>query len=163
MSERLSAQAERFYEVFSDLVRSYQFRDRNSITCHGVSVSQCYVLQAVAKEGALATTRLARMLHLDVSTMTRIVDSLATAGLVERVADTRDRRVRLVRTTRQGRAQLSRIRADLLREYRDVLQEVPAGSREAVIGAISRILDAFRTRTARACAAGSSGAGSAEG
>lgn len=151
MPDRLSAQAERFYEALSALVRAYQFRDRNSVTCHGLSVSQCYSLETLGREGPLPMSRLSGLLHLDVSTTTRVVDQLVSEELAVRVEDPHDRRVRRVRVTRRGRARLAKIRADLVREYRDLLEEVPAGSRDAVIETVSRLLAAFKSRAQRGC------------
>jgi hypothetical protein len=39
------------YAALSDLVRLYQFRDRDTICCHDISVTQCYALQALARGG----------------------------------------------------------------------------------------------------------------
>jgi hypothetical protein len=37
--------AETFHAALSELVRVYQFRDRDRICCHDVSVTQCYALE----------------------------------------------------------------------------------------------------------------------
>jgi len=146
MATPLSQQAERFHGLFAELLRRYQFRDRDRICCHGLSVSQCYALQAVETQGALAMRALAAHLHLEMSTMTRVVDHLVANKLVTRVADAKDRRVCRVRITRAGRTLASRIRAELIAEYEHVLREVPVRSREAVIEAISLLLTAFKER-----------------
>ncbi|MHC4974208.1 MAG: MarR family winged helix-turn-helix transcriptional regulator [Planctomycetota bacterium] len=145
MAESLNNQAERFHEVFVELVRRYQFRDRDRICCHGLSVSQCYALQAVETQ-PLAMRALAGQLHLEMSTMTRVVDHLVANKLVTRVADRKDRRVRRVQITRAGRTLASRIRGELLAEYEQVLREIPVQSREAVIQAVSLLLTAFKER-----------------
>jgi len=44
---RLQQQTDRFYGAFAELVRAYQFRDRESVCCHGLSVVQCYALEAL--------------------------------------------------------------------------------------------------------------------
>jgi len=53
------------FGALSDLVRVYQFRDRDRICCYDVSVTQCYALEALARRSAmtlndLATARSAR-------------------------------------------------------------------------------------------------------
>ncbi len=62
-----------------ELLRKFQMRDRNEITCCGVSVSQCYTLDLLAGDGEMSMVQLARKMFLDKSTMTRVVD-----GLIER-------------------------------------------------------------------------------
>jgi len=147
----LRRQAERLYRVFSDLVRGYQFRDREQICCHGLSVSQCYALEALdaAEPGApnsMMMGELASRLHLKISTMTRLVDQLVAADLVTRVADPRDRRICRVRISRKGKALVSRVRAELVKEHELVLGQIAPASREAVIRAMSLLGTAFRER-----------------
>ncbi len=94
MGKRLHRQAGQLHEVFAELVRRYQFRDRDSIVCHGISVSQCYSLDALWRSGSLTMGELAAELALEISTMTRIVDHLVEVGLADRQEDPADRRVR---------------------------------------------------------------------
>jgi DNA-binding MarR family transcriptional regulator len=152
-------QARRLYEVFSALVRAYQFRDRDQVACHGLSVSQCYALEWLANQGPATMGVLARRMHLDLSTMTRVVDHLVQARLAERLADPHDRRICRVQITRRGQQHVDRIRADLVAEHKQVLAHVAPESREAVIEAVSRLLDAFLQRQAGMSGAGASEAG----
>ncbi len=149
MPGSLHRQAERLYRVFVDLVRAYQFRDREEICCHGLSVSQCYTLEALDMHGPMPMGELAGRLHLEISTMTRIVDYLVTNKFATRVTDADDRRVCRVQIGRKGRSLAARIRAELVKEHELVLREVPRESREAVILAMSHLLSAFEARQAR--------------
>lgn len=149
MSRSLPRQAEQLYRVFAELVRRYQFRDRDQICCHGLSVSQCYALEALDGHEPMAMGELAEHLQVDISTMTRIVDHLVADKLVVRSADAKDRRVCRVQIARKGLSLMSRIRADLVKEYQLVLREIPPESREAVITAMSNLLSAFKERQQR--------------
>jgi DNA-binding MarR family transcriptional regulator len=146
MSAPSGRQAERLYRVFAELVRGYQFRDREGICCHGLSVSQCYTLEALESQGPATMSELAGRMFLELSSMTRIVDFLVANKLARRSADARDRRVCRVQITRQGRSLVSRIRAELVNEHELMLREIPAESREAVISAMSHLLAAFKQR-----------------
>ncbi|MHC4082106.1 MAG: MarR family winged helix-turn-helix transcriptional regulator [Planctomycetota bacterium] len=153
MSPALTRQAERLYQVFAELVRGYQLRDREGICCHGLSVSQCYTLEALEAHGPATMGELASRMFLELSSMTRIVDRLVADKLASRAADPTDRRVCRVQITRQGRALVSRVRSELIREQELMLREIPAGSREAVISAMSHLLSAFKQRQQRRCEA----------
>jgi DNA-binding MarR family transcriptional regulator len=157
MADSLGGQAERLYGVFAELVRRYQFRDREEICCHGLSVSQCHTLEALYTRGPLTMGELAGDLHLEISTMTRVVDYLVANRLASRAPDSKDRRICRVRIDRKGRALISRIRDELIKEHEAVLREIPAASREAVISAMSHLLAAFTERQRRACTAPSGG------
>ena len=149
MSTPLRQQAQRLYKVLTELVRRYQFRDREEICCHGLSVSQCYALSALEQQGPMSMGELAEHLHLEISTMTRIVDYLVSNKLATRVADARDRRICRVRISRKGEGRVAKIHAELIKEYEAVLREVPPESREAVVLAISHLLSAFKERQRR--------------
>jgi DNA-binding MarR family transcriptional regulator len=148
MTKLLRTQGERLYDVFAELVRAYQFRDRDQTCCRGLSVSQCYALETLLSNGPTTMSELARTLYLEASTVTRIIDRLVDADLVERTASDSDRRVCRVAVTDAGRRLVLRIRDDLIDEHVWVLQQVPTKSREAVITALDHLLDAFRTRQA---------------
>ncbi len=146
MSTTLKRQADRLYQVFAELVRGYQFRDREGICCHGLSVSQCYSLEAVYMHGPMTMGELAAYLYLELSTVTRIVDSLVAKGLASRAEDAKDRRVCRVQLTRKGRSLVSKIRGELVKEHEAVLRRISPVSREAVISAMSHLLSAFTER-----------------
>jgi MarR family transcriptional regulator, 2-MHQ and catechol-resistance regulon repressor len=146
MAEPLARQARRLHDVFSELIRRYQFRDRDQVVCHGLSISQCYALQTLAQQRSLTTGELAEHLCLKISTLTRVVDHLVRTGLATRAGDASDRRICRVEITQRGRALVASIRKELVQEYAGVLRTVPAESRAAVIEALSSLLTAFKAR-----------------
>ena len=72
----LEQNAAALHAAVSDLVRVYQFRDRDRICCHDISVTQCYALEAVAEHGPLRLGALAERMFLDKSTTSRVVATL---------------------------------------------------------------------------------------
>lgn len=48
----------------ADLVRVYQFRDRDRICCHDISVTQCYALETLVEHGSMRLSALAERLFL---------------------------------------------------------------------------------------------------
>lgn len=146
MANSLRTQGERLHKVFAELVRAYQFRDREQVCCWGLSISQCYALEALFDQGPMTMSELARTLFLEASTATRIIDRLVEADLVERTTSDRDRRKCMVGVTETGQRLVGQIRKDLVEEHVEVLRQVPAESREAVIAALARMLEAFRAR-----------------
>lgn len=146
MSGSVRRQAERLYGAFSELARRYSFRDRDQICCYGLSVSQCYTLEALASGEPKSMGELAAHLCLKISSVTRVVDHLVEQGFARREADASDRRVCRVRISSKGRALVAKINGELVAEYEQVLRNVPAESREAVIQAVSELLGAFEKR-----------------
>ncbi len=137
MSNKLDEQAEMLHRAVSDLIRRYQFRDRREICCHGISVSQCYALTALAEKGQLTMGNLSAHMQLTVSTMTRVVDQLVKKEYVERCIDPEDRRVCCVQLTRGGRALVEQINGELLAVEKGVLEQIDPAARAGVVQAIA--------------------------
>src|SRR5688572_24213241 len=110
----LAADARALNDAVSDLVRIYQFRDRDRICCYDISVTQCYALEALVERGALRSSALSEVLMLDRSTTTRVIDALVRKGYVVRSVDVEDRRAVSLRATAAGQRLLSRIQAGLI-------------------------------------------------
>src|SRR5262249_23738401 len=72
--------AEDFFWAKMRLLRTYQFRDRDSLTYFGVSATQCYVLAAVIRAGELNVQQLCNELAFEKSTATRVLDGLVEPG-----------------------------------------------------------------------------------
>lgn len=139
MLEPLQHQAEMLHQAVTELVQLYQCRDRQEICCYGISVSQCYTLQALEAHGQRTMGALAQQIQVTVSTMTRIVDQLVARELVQRWFDTADRRVCRVAITPQGQALLRTIRDELLAMEKEVLEKIPPAARETVIVALQEL------------------------
>lgn len=137
-----------FNRAMAELVKRYQFRDRNETVAHGLSVSQAYALRALAERGPLAMGDLAGELRLSVSAATRVVDPLVARRLVRRAFGHEDRRVRVATLTAAGEQLWSRLEEELLAIDRRVLEGLSARERAAVIrviDALGRETDAWRS------------------
>ncbi len=76
----------------------------------GLSPAQASALASVSRHGSPTLGELAAIEQVQPPTMTRIVASLAEAGMVTRVADPNDRRSARVRSTPAGERTLERMR-----------------------------------------------------
>ena len=128
----------------------YQFRDRDCICCHDVSVTQCYALDALVRRELMTLNELAAALSLDKSTASRVVATLERKGYVARATHPRDRRAVLLTATTAGRRLVERIVGELVEEKKRLLAEFPDEVREAAAELIQRLTAA--SRGAAACA-----------
>jgi MarR family transcriptional regulator, 2-MHQ and catechol-resistance regulon repressor len=149
----------------ADLVRVYQFRDRDRICCHDVSVTQCYALETLVEHGPMRLNALAQRLFLDKSTTSRVVRTLVRKGYVEQRTDASDGRATTVSVTRQGQRLCARITGDLVEQQRQLLQDLDQDVRTAVVTVLQRLARAaderFRAGSSSAaacCAPSPSGA-----
>jgi DNA-binding MarR family transcriptional regulator len=163
--ERLEADTVELNRALTELVRVYQFRDRDRICCYDVSVSQCYALEAIVLEGPLGLNELAARLYLDKSTASRVVDALEKKGYAERRARPEDRRALRLVATEAGRELYARIQGDILAQERELLAEFSPEVRQSMaklIGQLARAAAARVDTTGGACctrALSGSGAG----
>jgi len=142
----LESDARALHRTLEDLIRLIQFRDRDRICCHDVSVSQCYALETLVAGGPMRLNELAGRLYLDKSTASRVVDGLVAKGAVERTRHPEDGRAVLLAVTPAGRALFERIEADLLAEVRAVLVELDPEVRRATIRLIQQLVRAAEGR-----------------
>ncbi len=149
----LDADALVLHRVLSDLVRMFQFRDRDRICCHDVSVTQCYALEALAAGGEQTLNELAAELYLDKSTASRVVDALVAKGYAERRPHPEDGRALRISATRTGCRLYETIDADLLAEVRVVVSGFPPSTRQAMAEMLHRLLRAAAPRLVRGGAA----------
>ncbi|MBL8298858.1 MAG: MarR family transcriptional regulator [Rhodanobacteraceae bacterium] len=143
---RLAADAEALTAALADLVRVYQFRDRDRICCYDISVTQCYALEALAGQGPMRSQTLAALLLLDKSTTTRVVDALERKGYVVRRADEADARAVSLCITASGRALYDTINRGLVTQQAEMLADLDPQTRASVIDVIRRLAQAAQAR-----------------
>ena len=100
--ESLNKETKEFHDTIISLIKKYQFRDRNEITCYGISVSQCYILETLYSSGSMTMKELAKSMHLAISTITRLIDQLENKRYVVREHNPNDLRERRLRLTKDG-------------------------------------------------------------
>ena len=130
----------------SELVRVYQFRDRDRICCHDVSVTQCHALEALVEHGPTRLNALAERLFLDKSTTSRVVSTLVKKRYVEQRADAADGRATTLQVTTSGRRLYERIIGDLVDQQKQVLQDLDPEVRKGVVSVIRRLARAADAR-----------------
>lgn len=134
----LNTQVKKFHEQIVTLVKKYQFRDRNQIICCGVSVSQCYILEAL-QDGGLAMNELADKMHLQISTVTRVVEQLVQKGFVVREEDSDDRRKRTITLTESGKMMYQSIWQNIYKSESMILQQFPEEHRPMLIDFLKKL------------------------
>jgi DNA-binding MarR family transcriptional regulator len=137
------------YAALTDLVRVYQFRDRNLICCHDVSVTQCYAIDALVRGGPMTLGSLASTLMLDKSTTSRVVETLDRKGYVKRTTHPSDARAVQLSASARGRSLHETIQRELLDEERAVIESLPADVRRATVGVVRELAKVAAKRIGR--------------
>ena len=99
----------------------------------GLTGPQRLALRLVGRFPGLPAGRLARLMHLHASTVTGILQRLATRGLLEKGAAAADRRRVVLRLTRDGLEMLARPHPTIESTIAAALAERPSGERKATL------------------------------
>ena len=145
-AENLHRDAVALQAAVAELVRVYQFRDRDRICCHDISVTQCYALEALVEHAPVRLGGLAERLFLDKSTTSRVISTLVKKGYVEQRTDAADARATALYPTSSGRRLYKRITEDLVEQQKQLLQELAPDVREGVVQAIRGLARAADSR-----------------
>lgn len=146
-----AADAAELYDALSALVRVYQFRDRDRICCHDVSVTQCYALEALLKVGPCTLNGLAAELYLDKSTASRVVAVLERKGYVSRTPSPDDARATRLDVTPAGRRLHERIRADMVAEQAAMIEDIGPEVRRGAVVLLQRLTASAAARSGLTC------------
>ncbi len=111
---------------------------------HDVSIVQTRLL-GVLRDRMPTMNQLAKLLGLDKSSVTGLVDRAERRGLVARVPSTTDRRAVLVNLTEDGRSLASAISTRFEAEVSMMLDRLPPRDQQALTRIVSRLLVAHAT------------------
>ena len=143
---QLQQDAEALYEALGDLIRVYQFRDRDRICCHDLSITQCHALEVLSMRGGLSLNEVAAELYLDKSTTSRVVAALERKGYVERTEHPEDRRAILLQVTGAGQALYKRIHSAIIEQEKGLRTDFDSGTRQSMTKLIHRLAAAAAAR-----------------
>jgi DNA-binding MarR family transcriptional regulator len=128
--------ARRLHDLFMDLVRvsGLLYPDRPVIG-QTLSISQAFALHELDLHpaGALSQRDLAQRLHLEKSTVSRLVADLESRALIVRERDPANRRLYRLRITDEGRAAHARIGADHHEQYVAMTAALTPAERDALL------------------------------
>ena len=106
---------------------------------HDFSNAQIFTILALYEEGKTRITDLACLLRVSAPTMTGIVSRLEQGGHLQRVHDTKDRRVVYATLTPKGLALAKRMRAVAQKRWMEILSHVPPEEARAFVNSMKKI------------------------
>jgi MarR family transcriptional regulator, lower aerobic nicotinate degradation pathway regulator len=109
---------------------------------HDLSITQVRLL-GVLRDRRPTMNQLGKLLGLDKSSITGLVDRAERRGLVTRIPSTEDRRTVLVGLTEHGRSLVSRAATAFGADVSAVLDLLPPSDRDTLSGIVSRLLVAY--------------------
>jgi DNA-binding MarR family transcriptional regulator len=142
----LQRDARDLYVAMTAFLRFHQFRDRDQTGYHGLTITQCYVLECLHRRGALTLNELTEEMLLDKSTLSRIVDGLVAKDAVSRRPNPTDGRSTYLALTPAGQRAYAAVEADLVHENALLMRDTTPRQRRQFIAFLQRLTDAARVR-----------------
>ncbi len=108
----------------------------------GITPVQYSLLTALNRRGELDQISIAREIGLERTTVAEVLTRLEARELVTRRPDPADRRVRLVKLTRAGKAVVRRMAAGVQRAHDRTLEALPPEERDVLMLQLIRLVEA---------------------
>lgn len=124
-------------------VRTMQILERETIKNYGFTSSQCHMLLELLRHPGVSMNELSEHMHLEISTVTRIMSILVRDGLVCRSRSFQDKRVVEASLSEQGEMVAQRLQTGIAAYYRDVIQHLPRGHVREVMQAVEFLVEAL--------------------
>ncbi|HEU4993810.1 MAG TPA: MarR family transcriptional regulator [Gemmatimonadaceae bacterium] len=142
----LERDARALLDAMTELLRVYQFRDRDRLGYHGLTITQSYAMEVIVRLGPITLNDLAREMNLDKSTMSRVVDGLERKRAIVRRENPSDGRSTLIEATHSGRERRRLIEEDLVAENARVLSSFAPPARVQAVELVRALTNAARQR-----------------
>ena len=133
-----------FRKGLRELEREVELALSDQTECCGVTPAQCHLILAVEEAGGTSVGEIAAALELDSSTLSRAVDGLVKAALLEREEDPANRRRQIVSLSAEGREKAKSINSVCDRYYEGLLGTLPAKESKAIVAALPVFVKALR-------------------
>ena len=137
--------------VMSRFIQRIITLDRNEKACHGVTLSQHYMIDALYRKNILTMNELSKELNLAMSTSTRIVDILVRDGIVSRHPSESDRRKVCIRLTEKGREIAEKLNACTQQFWANILNAIPDEKKNQVSANMKMLLSALDAAQGSCC------------
>jgi DNA-binding MarR family transcriptional regulator len=129
-------------------VRAFGLHQPDKTPCgQPIPVSEAHALGELAQAGALTQTELMQRLRLEKSTVSRLVGQLIQRGWAQRSKRPGDGRLVWLELTERGRSTAAQLAAARAARFSDVLDNIAAEQRPAVLAALTTLVEAATDTT----------------
>lgn len=127
-------------EQIQAFIRQFGLLEQEHTPCHyPLSPSQAHALQVLGTTRTLPLYQLATSLHLEKSTVSRLVNGLVERGWVERTINPDNRREVLLTLTETGYAVFEEVQACASAKYRAIWHRLSGEQRMQVLDALATL------------------------
>ena len=115
----------------------------SQMACCDITLAQCHALVEIGRAGTISLVGLSEALGLNSSTLSRTIDHLVSAEMVNREVDPANRRYVVISLTENGQQVFYDIDTCMNTYYKQILQKIPEENHAVVLESIQVLLDAL--------------------
>ncbi|MEN6467738.1 MAG: MarR family transcriptional regulator [Smithella sp.] len=142
--KKISLNHDGFIDLFIGLSQAARCCRQDTAFCEGVTFHQFVILDAAAKKRGLNISDLHRILSVEKSTTTRLVNPLIQKGLLTRERSNIDSRAFVLTLTKEGRIIHRNVYACLDDFFHKVAGNLPADQKDDILQAVQLFITAVR-------------------
>ncbi len=140
-----------FREIMRRLQRNLSWQSKSDAVCCGITVAQCHAMMEIGKVNKISIVDLASILRLDKSTLSRTIDGMVDAGLVERLPNPEDRRYIKLTLTEQGKNLFDSINCTFDQYYQNIFAAISSEKHQLVMESLSLLVEAMAVSKSSEC------------
>lgn len=125
------------------LERELDWHMKSEMSCCGITLSQCHLIDEIGTKGEVSLVELASALKTDTSTLSRNVDGLVRLDLANRIVNPSDRRYVAITLTEKGKQIYESIERFCSRFFSEVFRHIPAEKQSDIIENVGLLVDAI--------------------
>jgi DNA-binding MarR family transcriptional regulator len=144
MSTKLDKKCRELFEIIMSLAREIRCCSRDEAICQDVTFHQFVILDAVAKNKGLDLADLHKILSVEKSTTTLLVNPLLQKGLLKRNKALHDSRAAKLTLTEEGMETHRRVWLCLGGFFENITRNIPEDRQEGVLEAVKVFTEAMK-------------------
>ena len=113
------------------------------MSCCNITMAQCHALVEIGRAKDISLIELSETLGLENSTLSRTVNHLVNAEMVNREVDPTNRRYVTISLTEDGQQVFDGIDTCMDLYYKQILRKIPEEKQAGVLDSLQILLDAF--------------------
>lgn len=135
-----------FRELIRILERKLGLLNKQDVCYSEVTLAQCHALVEIGRSNTISLKELSSILGLNISTMSRTVETLVKKELVSRSSSKTDRRSIDIQLTDKGLSIFDNIENKMDSEFKNIFEEISPEDQSIALSGLNIIIEALTKR-----------------